>query len=103
MRLQLYLSAFLFLTACHQPTQNTSDTTSAGDSSTVGFAFANGYPTDVTIQKAYYEADLNRAIQCYRFFYPTVSILAVWDGNMASGCIPNKTFAIMGGGPGQIG
>src|SRR6202008_276454 len=64
--------------------------------------FVRGYPTEATIQKAYDEADLNRAIQCYRFFFPSVSILAVWDGNIASGCVPNQTFAIMDGAPAQV-
>ncbi len=66
------------------------------------YEFVNGYPTETTIQKAYDEADLNRAIQTYRFFYPTVSILATWDGNITAGCIPNQTFAIMDGAPAQI-
>ncbi len=67
-----------------------------------GFEFVNGYPTEATISKAYDEADLNRAIQTYRFFFPSVSILATWDGNMAAGCVANKTFAIMDGAPAQV-
>ncbi len=67
-----------------------------------GYTFVDGYPTAATVRKAYDEADLNRAIQCYRFFYPTVSILAVWDGNMKAGCVPNQKFAIMDGAPAQV-
>jgi len=78
-------------------TANT-DTTTAG----TDFTFNQGYPTSETIQKAYDAADLNRAIQMYRFFYPTVSILSTWDGNMANGSEPNKTFAIMDGAPAQV-
>lgn len=91
----------LLLAACNQATNTTAtaDTTAVNNP---GFEFVNGYPTDATVQKAYDEADLNRAIQCYRFFFPSVSILAVWDGNMASGCVPNQTFAIMDGAPAQI-
>lgn len=32
------------------------------------YEFVNGYPTEAAIQKVYDEADLNRAIQMYRFF-----------------------------------
>ena len=55
-----------------------------------GYTFVGGYPTPETIQRAYDDADLNRAIQCYRFFYPTVSIMATWQGNLDSSVVPNK-------------
>ena len=41
-----------------------------------GYVFIGGYPTPETVQRAYDDADFNRAVQCYRFFYPTVSIMA---------------------------
>ncbi len=66
------------------------------------YEFVNGYPTAATIQNVYDQADMNRAIQTYRFFYPSVSILATWDGNMEAGCVANKTFAIMDGAPAQV-
>lgn len=37
------------------------------------YEFRGGYPTPETTQKAFDEADLNRAVRAYRFFYPTVS------------------------------
>jgi hypothetical protein len=36
------------------------------------YMFHGGFPTPETIEKAYDDADLDRAIQAYRFFYPTV-------------------------------
>jgi hypothetical protein len=36
------------------------------------YKFAGGYPTPETVRRAYDEADLNRAVQAYRFFYPSV-------------------------------
>lgn len=33
------------------------------------YAFKGGYPTPNTVQRAYDEADLNRAVLAYRFFY----------------------------------
>ena len=41
------------------------------------YAFEGGYPTPATVQRAYDDADLNRAVQAYRFFFPTVSGLAI--------------------------
>jgi hypothetical protein len=35
-----------------------------------GYAFEGGFPTAETIVQAHDEADLNRAIQAYRFFSP---------------------------------
>jgi hypothetical protein len=59
------------------------------------YAFVGGFPTTETIQNAYDDADLNRAIQAYRFFFPTVSGLAIYKGNVASGLVPNQTFGLL--------
>ena len=44
------------------------------------YEFKGGYPTPETVQKAYDDADLTRAIQAYKFFYPTVSFEGTWRG-----------------------
>ena len=59
------------------------------------YAFERGIPTEETVRRAYDEADLNRAIQAYKFFYPTVSGAAIIKGNMDAGIIPNKVFGIL--------
>lgn len=66
-----------------------------------GYVFNGGYPTPETIQRAYDDADLNRAVQCYRFFYPSVSIMATWQGNIDNGVVPNKVFPLLEGTPGN--
>jgi hypothetical protein len=66
------------------------------------YEFAGGYPTPATVQQAYDDIDLNRAIHAYRFFYPTVSVAAIYKGNLKAGVIPNKAFIIMYGNPNQI-
>jgi hypothetical protein len=48
------------------------DTVSA-QSAASAYEFKGGYPTLETIQKTYADLDLNRPLQCYRVFYPTVS------------------------------
>ena len=66
------------------------------------YTFHDGYPTPQTAQQAYDDADLNRAIEAYKFFYPSVSILATWKGNEAAGVVSNKSFLIMQGSPHQL-
>jgi hypothetical protein len=82
-------------TTSAQPESTTASTNSE-------YTFNNGYPSGDTAQKAYDEADLNRAIDAYKFFYPSVSILATWKGNEAAGVVSNKSFLILQGSPHQL-
>src|ERR1700744_5991890 len=66
------------------------------------YEFKGGYPTPETIRRAYDDADLARAIQAYKFFYPTVSFEATWRGNLKEGVIPNRAFALLEGTPTQL-
>src|SRR5580658_4698499 len=66
------------------------------------YEFVGGYPTPETVKRAYDEADLNRAVSAYRFFYPTVSIEATWRGNLSGGVVPNKVFPLLEGTPRQL-
>lgn len=65
------------------------------------YRFERGYPDPDSAQRAYDEADLNRAITAYRFFYPTVSGAAIVKGDLACGLVPNKVFGTMHSGPEQ--
>ena len=66
------------------------------------YAFERGFPTLETIRQAYDDADLNRAIQAYKFFYPTVSGAAIVRGNQQIGVVPNKVFGILDCAPEQL-
>jgi hypothetical protein len=66
-----------------------------------GYRFVGGYPAPETIQKAYDDADLTRAIHAYKFFFPTVSIAATWDGNERFGLVPNRVAMVLMGNPAQ--
>ncbi|HEX4859755.1 MAG TPA: DUF1254 domain-containing protein [Rhizomicrobium sp.] len=66
------------------------------------YAFVRGFPSDETVAQAYDDADLNRAIQAYKFFYPTVSGAAIVRGNVQIGVIPNKVFGILDCSPEQL-
>ena len=66
------------------------------------YAFERGFPTDETLSQSYDDADLNRAIQAYKFFYPTVSGAAIVRGNEEVGVVPNKVFGILDCAPEQL-
>jgi hypothetical protein len=67
------------------------------------YAFAGGYPDEATIQRAYDDADLVRAIQLYKQFYAIVSGAAIFAGNARIGIVPNLTFGTMDTLPRHIG
>ncbi len=66
------------------------------------YAFDRGYPAADTSPQAYDAADLDRAIQAYKFFYPTVSGAAIIKGNAEIGVIPNKVFGVLDCAPQQL-
>jgi hypothetical protein len=66
------------------------------------YDFKGGYPTPETVRKAYDDADLARAVQAYKFFYPTVSFEGTWRGNIQEGAVPNEVFALLEGSPRQL-
>ncbi|MDO9412292.1 MAG: DUF1254 domain-containing protein [Pseudolabrys sp.] len=66
------------------------------------YEFKGGYPTPETVKRAYEDADLARAIQAYKFFYPTVSFEGTWRGNLKEGAVVNSVFPLLEGSPNQI-
>jgi hypothetical protein len=46
----------------------------SGQSDALPYEFEGGFPTPETVARGYDDADLNRAVQAYRFFYPNVSV-----------------------------
>lgn len=65
--------------------------------------FQGGYPTAETASKAMDDADMSRAVEAYRFFYPTVSDAAIFKGNVKVGVIPDKVFGTLDSQPKHIG
>ena len=68
-----------------------------------GYRFKGGYPNARTVQRGYDEADLNRAVQAYRFFYPSVSGIALFKGMRAAGVLDNKVFGVLDAKPQHVG
>lgn len=66
------------------------------------YQFDSDWPTQQTTQQAYDEADLNRAIAVYKFFYPTVSGIAMIEGNIPVGLVLNKVFGTLECSPSQL-
>src|SRR5580704_5155929 len=90
------------LISCNQPSTSNTGQTGSTQASATGYEFKEGYPSSETAQKTYDDADLNTAIDAYKFFYPSVSILATWKGNEAAGVVSNKSFLILQGSPHQL-
>src|SRR5262245_29341332 len=66
------------------------------------YKFDRGFPTADTIQRAYDDADLNRAIQGYRFFYPNISLAGFLAGFETVGAVDNKSFLVLEGKPNGV-
>src|SRR5262245_40375855 len=84
-------------TTMHTPVARGVDTTHESH-----YSFDHGFPTADTMSQSYDDADLNRAIQAYKFFYPTVSGAAIVRGNEEIGIIPNQVFGILDCAPEQL-
>lgn len=67
------------------------------------YEFVGGYPTPATVQRAYDEADFNRAVQTYRLFFPSVSGLAIFKGNNVLGVLENQVFGTLETKPMHVG
>jgi len=77
--------------------------TSGSQSTANVYSFERGFPSDDTAQKARDDSDFSRAVQAYRFWYPTVSTEGMMNGNRSVGIQDNQEFAIAAAGPDQIG
>jgi hypothetical protein len=66
------------------------------------YAFKGGYPLKDTVDRSYDDVDLNRAIQAYKFFFPSVAFATGYVALEQAGIKPNHAGAIMAGSPKQI-
>jgi hypothetical protein len=64
--------------------------------------FKGGFPTPDEAQKARDDADYQRAVTAYRFWYPTVSCEGFFNGNREKGINDNESIVIMSAGPRQV-
>jgi hypothetical protein len=66
------------------------------------YTFERGFPTLDGAQRARDDTDYQRALQAYRFFYPTVSMEATFQGPRDAGVEDNRAAMIMAAGPRQV-
>ncbi|WP_418904914.1 DUF1254 domain-containing protein [Achromobacter spanius] len=67
------------------------------------YRFERGYPTPSTSQQSRADQTLQRAVVAYRFWYPTVSMEGIFNGNRAAGIADGKQWGIAATGPRQVG
>jgi len=65
------------------------------------YKFERGFPAAGTAEKAYDAADLRRAIEAYKFFYPTIGTEAVMQQRLAAGAKVNEVGIVMATSPRQ--
>jgi len=66
------------------------------------YKFKGGYPTSTATKKALEDADYQRAITAYRFWYPAVSVEGIFNGGRVAGIKDNENLLIMSCGPRQV-
>ena len=66
------------------------------------YKFKGGYPTSVATRQALEDADYQRAITAYRFWYPAVSVEGIFAGGRDAGIKDNESLLIMSCGPRQV-
>src|SRR5262245_52775448 len=67
------------------------------------YGFERGYPTTETSVRARDDADFQRAMTAYRYWYPTVSVEGIFNGNRSLGIEDGKAWGIAAASPRQIG
>lgn len=67
------------------------------------YAFVKGYPTSEASQRARDDADFQRAMTAYRFWYPSVSVEGIFNGNREVGIKDSEGLGIAAAGPRQVG
>ncbi|MFF0449018.1 DUF1254 domain-containing protein [Streptomyces sp. NPDC004609] len=65
--------------------------------------FRNGYPTHESARAVLAETELRRAVEAYRYFYPTVSLEGVLQGTRDAGAVDNSNALLFIARPHHLG
>src|SRR6516225_3486048 len=68
-----------------------------------GAVLEQGFPAEDAAKNVRDEADFQRAVTAYRFWYPTVSAEGIFNGNRTIGLADNEAMGIASTGPRQVG
>jgi hypothetical protein len=90
------------LTACQESRPNDATTVTAPNGAP-GYSFSHGYPSADAAAKAIDDTDFGRAVQAYKFWYPTISNEGIFQGNRDAGINDNEAVGIAAAGPRQVG
>jgi hypothetical protein len=82
------------------PDVQAQDNTSVGASP---YRFVGGFPTPEATQQASDDADYQRAVIAYRFWYPTVSCEGIFNGNREQGLKDGESAPVLAAGPRHVG
>ena len=63
------------------------------------YELSHSFPTPDTARVIYDEQDFHRAVEAYRFFYPTVSAEGIFNGNRELGIEDGSGLALLAAGP----
>ncbi|MFY0571677.1 DUF1254 domain-containing protein [Archangium lansingense] len=69
---------------------------------TTPHVFEHGFPTPDTARSIYDEQDFQRAVEAYRFFYPTVSTEGIFNGNRELGIEDGTGLVVLAAGPRHV-
>jgi hypothetical protein len=76
-------------------------TSARAQTAEANYKFERGFPVADTAKRAYDASDLRRAIEAYKFFYPTISTEAVMQQGQAAGAKLNEVGIVMATSPRQ--
>ena len=65
--------------------------------------FENGFPTVDSARTVQGEQEMRRALEAYRYFYPTVSLEGIFQGTRAAGAKDNETALLFMARPRHVG
>lgn len=66
-------------------------------------ALKGGFPLEDAVDRLRGEGDLQRAVTAYRFWYPTVSVEGIFNGNRELGLADNEKIGYCATSPRQVG
>src|SRR5262249_42802150 len=82
------------------PDAQAQDKRPAGD---VTYPFKDGFPTPEATQRVSDDADYQRAVIAYRFWFPTVSCEGIFNGNREQGLKDGESAPVLAAGPRHVG
>lgn len=93
------LVSFVVLLGCQRAPRETVEKQASAPAT--GYTFTDNYPTPETATRARDDADFQRAVTAYRFWYPAVSLRAVFEGQRGAGA-PDEAIAVIAGAPRHV-